>query len=118
MLESQVSPSLKSRTCELYGAVKKAPEAARFVVNGIPQIGVMKKTKEVAKALYVKSKVGAKNLYDKYKPVAVEFPMAAWYKLRQVPFVPKIMQVLIRPTAYCFQKKYNFGVHYLSDGVT
>ena len=117
MLQSHLSSSLKSRTCELYGAEKKALEAARFVVTGIRQIGGMEMTKEVSKALYVKSKLKAKNLYDNYKHVAVEFSLLAWYKLCQVPVVPKVMEVLIRATPYCVQKKYNAGVHYLSDRV-
>ena len=114
MLESRVSQSLKSRTCEIYGVVKKAPEAARSVVTSIRQIGVMEKTKDLAKVFYIMSKVGAKNLYDKYKPVALESSLLAWYKLRQVRVVPKIMEVLLLPIAYCVQKKYNYRVQLLN----
>lgn len=114
-IDSHVPPTLKSKTSELYGAVKKAPEAARSVVTDIRQVGVVEKTKEVAKTLYVKSEPSAKNLYNKYEPFAVELSLAAWYKLRQVPLVPKVVEVLIPPSAYCVDK-YNSGVHYLSDG--
>jgi len=114
-LDSHVPPSLKSRTCELYGAVKKAPEAARSVVTNIRQVGVLEKTKEVATTLYVKSEPAAKNLYNKYEPFAVDLSLSAWYKLRQVPVVPKVVEVLIPPSAYCVEK-YNSGVQYLSDG--
>lgn len=114
-LDSHVPPSLKSKTSELYGAVKKAPEAARSVVTDIRQVGVVEKTKEVAKTLYVKSEPAAKNLYNKYEPFAVELSLAAWYKLRQVPVVPKVVELLLPPSAYCVEK-YNSGVQYLSDG--
>lgn len=114
-LDNHVPPTLKSKTCEVYGAVKKAPEAARSVVTNIRQVGVVEKTKEVAKTLYVKSEPAAKNLYDKYEPFAVELSLSAWYKLRQVPVVPKVVEVLIPPSAYCVEK-YNSGVQYLSDG--
>lgn len=114
-LDSHVPPSLKSKTSELYGAVKKAPESARSVVTDIRQVGVVEKTKEVAKTLYVKSEPAAKNLYNKYEPVAVELSLSAWYKLRQVPVVPKVVELLLPPSAYCVEK-YNSGVQYLSDG--
>jgi hypothetical protein len=116
MPESYVPLWLKLRTSQLYGAVKKAPEAARSVVTDIQTIGVMQKTKDVAKALYVKSEVEAKSLYNKYEPVAVELSLSAWYKLRQRPVVAKFIKLLIPPTAYSVQK-YNYGAHYLSDGI-
>ena len=95
MFESHVPPTLKSRTYELYGAMRKAPEAAKVVVTNIQHVVVMENTKEVAKALYVKSKLRAKNLYNKYKPVVVEFSLSAWYKPPKFHVVPKVMEVLI-----------------------
>lgn len=95
--------------------MKKAPEAARMVVTDIRQVVLVEKTKEVAKTLYVKSEPTAKDLYNKYEPVAVELSLAVWYKLRQVPVVLKVVEVLIPPSAYCVEK-YNSGVQYLSDG--
>lgn len=118
MFESHVPPTLKSRTYELYGAVRKEPEAAKAVVTIIQHVDVMENTKEVAKALYVKSELRAKNLYNKYKPAVVELSLSAWYRPPEFHVVPKVMEVLIRPTAYCVQKKYNYGIHYLCDGVS
>ena len=115
MFESHVPPTLKSRTYELYGAVRKAPEAAKAVVTNIQHVGVMENTKEVAKALYVKSELRAKNLYNKYKPAVVELSLLSWYKPLEFHAVPKVIEVLIRLTAYCVQKKYNYGVHYFCD---
>ena len=53
MFESHVPLELKSRTYELYGAVRKAPKAAKAIVTNIQHVGVMENTKEVAKALQV-----------------------------------------------------------------
>ena len=118
MFASHVPPALKSRTYELYGVVRKALEAANDVVTNIRHVGVMENTKEVAKDLYVKSELRAKNLYNKYKPIVMELSLSALYKPPKFHVVPKVMEVLIWPIAYCVQKKYNSGVHYLCDGVS
>ena len=55
----------------------------------------MENTKEVAKALYVKSELRAKNLYNKYKPAVVELSLSTWYKPPEFHAVPKVMEVLI-----------------------
>jgi hypothetical protein len=114
-LDSCVPPALKSRTYEIYGAAKKAPEVARSVVTEVRQVGPVEKIKEVAKTLYAKSEPSAKNLYNKYEPVAEKWCLLAWYKLRQFPLVPQVVEALIPPSAYCVEK-YNYGVQYLSDG--
>jgi hypothetical protein len=69
-LDSCVPPALKSRTCEFFGAAKRAPEVARSVVTEVRQVGAVEKIKEVAKILYAKSEPLAKNLYNKYEPLA------------------------------------------------
>ena len=115
MFEIHVPPTLQSRTYELYGAVRKAPEASKAVVTNIQHVGVMENTKEVAKTLYVKSELRAKNLYNKYKPIVVESSLSAWYKPPEFHAIPKFMEVFIRPNAYCVYKKYNFGVHYFCE---
>jgi hypothetical protein len=114
-LDSCVPPALKSRTCEFFAAAKRASEVARSVVTEVRQVGAVEKIKEVAKILYAKSEPSAKNLYNKYEPVAEKWSLLAWYKLRQFPFVPQIVEALIPPSAYCVEK-YNYGVQYLSDG--
>jgi len=114
-LDSIVPPALKSRSREFYGAAKKAPEVARSVVTDVRQVGPVEKIKEVGKTLYAKSEPSAKNLYNKYEPVAEKWCLLAWYKLRQFPLVPQVVEALIPPSAYCVEK-YNYGVQYLSDG--
>jgi hypothetical protein len=86
-LDSCVPPALKSRTCEIYGSAKKAPE-----------VGVVENIKEVVKTLYAKSEPSAKNLYNKYEPVAEKWCMLAWYKLHQFPLVPQFVEALTNST--------------------
>jgi len=114
-LDGCVPSTLKSRSYEIYGAAKRAPDVARSVVTEVRQVGVVEKTKEVAKTLYAKSEPSAKNMYNKYEPVVEKWCLLAWYKLRQFPFVPKVVEALIPPGAY-FLGKYNYGVQYLADG--
>uniref|UniRef100_A0A0C9RNK7 TSA: Wollemia nobilis Ref_Wollemi_Transcript_8188_1337 transcribed RNA sequence n=1 Tax=Wollemia nobilis TaxID=56998 RepID=A0A0C9RNK7_9CONI len=114
-VDSYVPPTLKSKTCQVYGAAKKAPEAARSVVADVREVGVVGKAKEVGKTVYAISEPRAKDLYNKYEPVAEQWSLAAWYKLRQFPLVPAVVEALIPPTTYCIEK-YNTGVQYLTDG--
>lgn len=114
-LDRCVPPAVKSRTYEFYGAAKRAPEVARSVVTEVRQVGPVEKIKEVGKTLYAKSEPSAKHLYNKYEPVAERWFLFAWYKLRQFPLVPQVVEALIPPSAYCVEK-YNYGVQYLSDG--
>ena len=62
--------TLKSQTCEIYQATRRAPEVVRSVVTDVGQVGVVENTKEIAKTLYSKSEPSAKNLYNKYELVA------------------------------------------------
>lgn len=114
-LDSCVTPALKSRSYEFYGAAKRAPEVARSVVTEVLQVGPVEKIKEVGKTLYAKSEPPAKNLYNKYEPVAEKWCLLAWYTVRRFPFVPQVVEALIPPSFYCVEK-YNYGVQYLSDG--
>ena len=97
-LDSCVPPALKSRTCEIYGAAKKAPEVAKSVVTEVRQVGAVEKIKEVAKTLYAKSEPSAKNLYNKYEHVAENWCLLAWYKLRHFPLVPQVVEALTNST--------------------
>ena len=108
-LDTCVPQTLKSRTCEIYRATKGAPEVARSVVTDVGQVGVVEKTKEMAKTLYSKSEPSAKNLYNKYEPVAEKWCMLAWYKIRGFPFVPQLVEALILPNVY-YVEKYSYGV--------
>lgn len=114
-VDNYVPPTVKSKTCQMYGAAKKAPEVARSVVADVREVGVVGKAKEVGKTVYAISEPKAKNLYDKYEPVAEELSLMAWYKLRQVPMVPAIVEALLLPSTFCIEK-YNSGVQYLADG--
>merc|ERR1712226_442885 len=113
-LDSCVPPTLKARSCEIYGAAKGAPEVARSVVTEVREVGVVEKTKEVLRTLYSKSEPSAKNMYNKYEPVAEKWCLLAWHKLRQFPFVPQVVMALVPPSAYCLEK-YNYGVQYLAN---
>ncbi|KAH9293440.1 hypothetical protein KI387_041346, partial [Taxus chinensis] len=113
--DGYVSPTLKSKTCQMYGAAKKAPEVARSVVADFREVGVVGKAKEVGKTVYAISEPRAKNLYNKYEPVAEQWSLMAWYKLLQFPMVAAIVEALLPPSTYCFEK-YNSGVKYLAKG--
>jgi len=114
-VDSYVPPTVKSTTCQMYGAAKKAPEVARSVVADVREVGVVGKVKEVGKTVYAISEPKAKKLYNKYEPVAEELSLMAWYKLRQFPMVPAIVEALLPPSTYCFET-YNSGVKYLANG--
>ena len=108
-LDSWVPQTLKSQTCEIYHAAKRAPEVARSVVTDVGQVGVVEKTKEMEKYLYSKSEPSIKNLYNKYEPVVEKWCLLASYKIRRFPFVPQVVEALILSSAYCVHK-YNYGV--------
>eukprot|EP00253_Pinus_taeda_P004213 PITA_04213 len=107
-LDSCLPQALKSWTCEIYRATKRTPEVSSSVVTQVRQVAV-ENIKEVGKTLYAKSESSAKNLYRKCEPVAEGWCLLAWYKLRQFPFVPQLVEALIPPTAY-------YVVQYLCDG--
>ena len=65
-LDSCEPQTLKSQTCEIYRAEKRAPEVARYFITDVGQVGVVEKTKEMENTLYSKSEASAKNLYNKY----------------------------------------------------
>ena len=108
-LDSCVPQTLKSQTCEIYHAEKRALEVDSSVVTNVGQVGVVEKTKEMEKTLYSKYEPCAKNLYNKYEPVAVKWCLLACYMIHQFPFVPHLVEVLILLSAYCVQR-YNYGV--------
>uniref|UniRef100_A0A0D6QXX1 Uncharacterized protein n=1 Tax=Araucaria cunninghamii TaxID=56994 RepID=A0A0D6QXX1_ARACU len=114
-VDTFVPPTLKSKTCQVFGAAKKAPEVARSVVADVREVGVVGKAKEVGKTVYAISEPKAKDFYNKYEPVAEQWSLSAWYRLRQFPLVPAVVEALITPTTYCIEK-YNTSVQYLTDG--
>ena len=87
-LDSCVPQTLKSQTCEIYHAEKRALEVARSVVTNVGQVGVVEKAEEMEKNLYSKSEPSASNLYKKYEPVVEKCCMFTWYKICGFPFVP------------------------------
>ena len=113
-LDSCVPQTLKSQTCEIYHAEKRALEVARSVVTNVGQVGVVEKAEEMEKTLYSKSEPSASNLYKKYEPVVEKCCMFTWYKICGFPFVPQLVEVLILPIVYCVEK-YNYGVQYLDE---
>eukprot|EP00253_Pinus_taeda_P018474 PITA_18474 len=114
-IDSCVPQALKSWICEIYGATKRTPEVSRSVVTQVRQAVAVENIKELGNTLYAKSESSAKNLYSKCEAIAEGWCLLAWYKLRQVPFVPQLVEALIPPSAY-FVKKYNYMVQYLCDG--
>ncbi|KAM7469787.1 hypothetical protein LguiA_007970 [Lonicera macranthoides] len=94
-LDSQVPLIVKKVSTRALSAAKTAPAAARAVASEVKSGNVV----ETASGL-------AKTAYTKYEPVAEQYAVSAWRSLNQLPFFPRVAQVVVPTAAYC-SEKYN-----------
>ncbi|ESQ39427.1 hypothetical protein EUTSA_v10001614mg [Eutrema salsugineum] len=83
--------------------VKQASSQALTVATEVQRSGVLDTTKSIAR-----------NVRDKYEPVAEYYAAAVWRLLNRVPLFPEVAQLLI-PTAFHWSDKYNDAVRYIGE---
>ncbi|CAA7044219.1 unnamed protein product [Microthlaspi erraticum] len=83
--------------------VKQASSQALTVATEVQRSGVVDTTKSIAR-----------NVRDKYEPVAEYYATKVWRLLNHVPLFPEVAQLVI-PTAFYWSEKYNDAVRYVGD---
>lgn len=83
--------------------VKQASSQALTVATEVQRSGVVDTTKSIAK-----------NVREKYEPVAEYYAAKVWQLLNHVPLFPEVAQLVI-PTAFYWSEKYNDAVRYVGD---
>ncbi|GJR29220.1 REF/SRPP-like protein [Tanacetum coccineum] len=94
---------------------KLEPTAKGLYTKYEPTVkGLYSKYEPTAKGLYSKCEPTAKGLYTKYEPVAEQYALSAWQSLNQLPYFPKVANVVVPKVAY-FSEKYNQTVQQTAD---
>ncbi|KAG4170179.1 hypothetical protein ERO13_A12G131800v2 [Gossypium hirsutum] len=94
--------------------VKQASSQARTVASEVQRVGVVDVAKSITRDIYTKYKLTAKEMYDKYEPVAEQYVVFAWRSLNRLPFFPQVAQVVLPTTAY-WSEKYNQVVQHFGE---
>ncbi|XP_068662317.1 stress-related protein-like [Aristolochia californica] len=108
-------PSLvKEASYQAMSAAQKAPEMARSVTSEVQRAGVVETATDLAKTAYTRLQPTAKNLYNKYEPVAERCAQTGWRSLNRLPLFPEVAHIVIPTASYC-SEKYNDAVRYSAD---
>eukprot|EP00262_Sarcandra_glabra_P014285 TRINITY_DN414_c0_g2_i1.p1 TRINITY_DN414_c0_g2~~TRINITY_DN414_c0_g2_i1.p1 ORF type:complete len:279 (-),score=12.24 TRINITY_DN414_c0_g2_i1:338-1090(-) len=113
-VERYVPTAVKAASSQVFLVAQKAPEAARAVISEVQRVGVVDTATEMVNAVYVKVEPVAKELYDKYEPVAERYAVSAWWTLNRLPLFPQVANIVV-PTAAYWSEKYNQVVFYTVD---
>ncbi|XP_072985455.1 stress-related protein-like [Typha latifolia] len=96
---------MKSATSQAYVAAQCAPGVARSLAGEVQRSGVS----GAAKAAYERCEPTAREMYDRYEPVAERHAVAAWRSLNRLPMFPQAAGIVVPTAAYCAEK-YNCAV--------
>ncbi|MQM14634.1 hypothetical protein Taro_047570 [Colocasia esculenta] len=110
-LERFVPPAMKEASTQAYTAARKAPEIARSAVGEVQRAGVVGTATCLAKSVAAKCEPAAKQLYNRYEPVAEQYAVATWRALNGIPLFHQVAQIAVPTTAH-WTEKYNGAVRY------
>ncbi|KAK5776430.1 hypothetical protein PVK06_044389 [Gossypium arboreum] len=113
-VDCKVDKSLSQLERHVPFMVKQASSQARTVASEVQRVGVVDVAKSITRDIYTKYKLTAKEMYDKYEPVAEQYVVFAWRSLNRLPFFPQVAQVVL-PTAAYWSEKYNQVVQHFGE---
>lgn len=113
-LNRHVPSLVKQASSHALLIAQKAPEVARDVALEVQRDGVLDTAKRITKTLCIKYEPTAKEIYDKYEPVAEQYAVSAWRSLNRLPLFTQVAQIIV-PTAAYWSEKYNQGVCYTAE---
>ncbi|XP_039001199.1 stress-related protein-like [Hibiscus syriacus] len=113
-VDRKVDQSLNELERHVPSLVKQASCQARTMASEVQRVGVLDAAKMITRNVYSKCEPTAKEMYDKYEPVAEGYAVSAWRSLNRLPFFPQVSHVVV-PTAAYWLEKYNQVVRYSGE---
>ncbi|GMI98825.1 small rubber particle protein2, LD-associated protein 2 [Hibiscus trionum] len=113
-VDRKVDESLNELERHVPSLVKQASCQARTVASEVQRVGVVDAAKTITRDVYTKCEPTAKEMYDKYEPVAERYAVSAWRSLNRLPFFPQLAHIVV-PTAAYWSEKYNQVVYYSGE---
>lgn len=90
--------------------VKQASRQARAVASEVRRAGLAGAARGGCKRL----EPAAREIYEKYEPVAEEYTVAAWRRLNRMPLFPQVAEIAVPTVAY-WAEKYNRAACYAAE---
>lgn len=96
-----VPSSLRRASFKAFNHARRAPVAARCVMDDVKKTGMVETASGLAKQVYAKYEPVAKDFYTKYEPVTEEYALYVWRLLNQYVLFQRAAQAAGPLAGYC-----------------